>query len=260
MEFVSINNPSFLTIYLNNYTELSRESFVNFLFKNISIEWSNCMALTEIIDFLRYLDTELYNVINVYGYYTYLFLFLIVYCKTGFVLLTFLPGDSILFASGTLAANNQLLFTLLFIVFFVSSSIADSQNYFIGRALKKMPSIKNFLMKYFPDNAIERAHYFLESYDRIAITFSRFVPLMRTLTPFISGYTGYPYRQFVRYNIAGSFIWTCIWLGTGYVLGNISWVANNVIFTLVIITVCVLIPTTLAYIKQIKRQKELSCK
>ena len=213
------------------------------------------MSLKDIIDFLRYLDTELYYYIDQFGYFIYVLLFLIVYCKTAFVILTFLPGDSSLFTSGTLAALNHLNVWLLFVLFFVATSLADSQNYLIGRLLEKLPKIKTIFMKYLPNNAVDRAHHFLVTYGKIAITFSRFVPLMRTMTPFISGYSGYSYRKFAQYNVLGAFIWTCVWLGGGYALGNIPWVANNLLLTLSLITLIVLAPTIFAYIRQMKKMK-----
>ena len=213
------------------------------------------MSFTDIIDFLRYLDTELYYYIDQFGYFIYVLLFLIVYCKTGFVILTFLPGDSALFASGTLAAIGQLNVWVLFVLFFVATILADSQNYFIGSILKKLQLENSIFLKYLPSNAVDRAHRFLETYGKVAITFSRFVPLMRTMTPFISGYSSYSYNNFLRYNVIGAFIWTCVWLGGGYALGNIPWVANNLLLTLSLITLSVLAPTIIAYIRQMKKIK-----
>ncbi|MER2106687.1 MAG: VTT domain-containing protein [Solibacillus sp.] len=210
--------------------------------------------LVDIIDFLRSIDEELYSYIQTYGVTIYVILFAIVFTKTAFVILTFLPGDSLVFASGTLAAISRLDFLVLFILYFVATSLGDSQNFFIGRTIQRVSARKR-LLRLLPANAMSRAKQFLESYDRAAITFSRFVPLMRTMTPFIAGYTGFSYWKFVRFNVAGAFLWVTVWLGSGYVLGNIKWVEQNVMMTLLVISAFVLIPTAFAYFKQFQRQK-----
>lgn len=216
------------------------------------------MTFIDIIEFLRMLDSELYYYIKKFGIYIYFLLFAIVFSKTAFVILTFLPGDSLVFASGTLAAIDKLNIIVLFCLYFVATALADSNNFLIGRTMGKIPNNQKVVLRFLPDQAILKARDFLESYDRIAITFSRFVPLMRTMTPFVAGYTGFSYWKFVRFNVIGALLWTNIWVGTGYVLGNIPWVEENLFFTLGFISILVLIPTVFAYIKQFKKKKELN--
>lgn len=215
------------------------------------------MTLMDIIEFLRMLDTELYYYIKEFGVYIYFLMFAIVFSKTAFVILTFLPGDSLVFASGTLAAIDKLNVLVLFLLYFVATSLADSNNFLIGRTIRKLPDKTN-LLRFLPNQAIDRARVFLESYDRIAITFSRFIPLMRTMTPFIAGYTGFSYGKFVRFNVIGALIWSTVWLGSGYLLGNIKWVENNLLLTLGMISIAVFIPTVFAYIKQFIKNKSIS--
>lgn len=210
--------------------------------------------LLDILDFLRSIDEELYTSIQTYGTAIYTVLFLIVFSKTAFVLLTFLPGDSLVFASGTLAAISQLNIAILFILYVVATSLADSNNFLIGRTAHKLSTSKG-LLRFLPARALDRATTFLAHYDRVAITFSRFVPLMRTMTPFIAGYTGFSYAKFVRYNVLGAFLWVSVWLGSGYLLGNSSWVEQNVMLTLLCISIVMLFPTMFAYFKQFVRQK-----
>ena len=216
------------------------------------------MTFIDIIEFLRMLDSELYYYIKKFGIYIYFLLFAIVFSKTAFVILTFLPGDSLVFASGTLAAIDKLNIIVLFCLYFVATALADSNNFLIGRTMGKIPNNQKVVLRFLPDQAILKARDFLESYDRIAITFSRFVPLMRTMTPFVAGYTGFSYWKFVRFNVIGALLWTTIWVGTGYILGNIPWVEENLFFTLGLISILVLIPTVFAYIKQFKKKKELN--
>ncbi|WP_431029725.1 DedA family protein [Lysinibacillus sp. LZ02] len=215
------------------------------------------MSFAEVIEFLRMIDTELYYYIKKFGVYIYLLLFAVVFTKTAFIVLTFLPGDSLVFASGTVAAIGKLDVLTLFLVYFVATTLADSHNYLIGKLLGNIAQEKLNLFHFIPENAITRAKVFIEDYDRIALTFSRFVPLMRTMTPFISGYTKYPYAKFIRFNMMGAFLWTCVWLFAGYALGNIQWVADNLMFTLLLISAFVLVPTIYAYFKQMLHNRKL---
>ena len=216
------------------------------------------MSITEIVEFLRMIDTELYYYINKFGVYIYILLFAVVFSKTAFIILTFLPGDSLVFASGTIAALDKLDVFTLFILYFVATTLADSNNYLIGKLLGNVPQEKNILLRFIPDTAVENAKQFIQDYDRVAITFSRFVPLMRTMTPFISGYTKYPYFKFVRFNIVGALLWTALWLFSGYALGNIPWVADNLMFTLLLISAIVLVPTVYAYFRQMLNNRKLA--
>ena len=216
------------------------------------------MSVAEIIEFLRMIDTELYYYINKFGVYIYILLFAVVFSKTAFIILTFLPGDSLVFASGTIAALDKLDVFTLFILYFVATTLADSNKYLIGKLLGNVPQEKNILLRFIPDTAVENAKQFIQDYDRVALTFSRFVPLMRTMTPFISGYTKYPYFKFIRFNIIGAFLWTAVWLFSGYALGNITWVADNLMFTLLLISVLVLIPTIYAYFSQMLNNRKLA--
>ena len=216
------------------------------------------MSIAEIIEFLRMIDTELYYYISKFGAYIYILLFAVVFSKTAFVILTFLPGDSLVFASGTIAALDKLNIFTLFIIYFVATTFADSNNYLIGKLLGNVPQEKNIIFRFIPDTAVASAKQFIQDYDRVAITFSRFVPLMRTMTPFISGYTKYPYFKFVRFNIIGAFLWTVVWLFSGYALGNIPWVEGNLMFTLLLISAIVLVPTVYAYFRQMLSNRKLA--
>ncbi|MGN7479774.1 DedA family protein [Solibacillus silvestris] len=214
--------------------------------------------LLDIIQFLREIDQLIFHYIKELGNYIYLLIFAVVFTKTAFVILTFLPGDSTVFTSGTLAAIGKLDLMMLFIIFIFATALADSNNYYIGKMFRKIPPKRNFLMRIISKQATEKAHQFLIDYDRVAITFSRFVPLMRTMTPFISGYTGFSYWKFLRYNFIGAVLWTSVWLITGFLLGNIQWVEDNLVLTLGIITVFVFGFTGIAYIKQFKKKRDLT--
>ena len=216
------------------------------------------MSIAEFFEFLRMIDTELYYYIKKFGIAIYFLLFAVVFTKTAFVVLTFLPGDSLVFASGTLAALDKLNIITLFILYFIATTLADSNNYLIGKLVGRIPEEKSWLFRLIPSDILARAKIFIQDYDRVALTFSRFVPLMRTMTPFMSGFTQYPYKKFVRYNMFGALLWTCVWLFTGYALGNIPWVADNLMFTLLLISAALLMPTIYAYVKQMIQNRKLA--
>lgn len=206
--------------------------------------------MQEAFTFLKSIDTELYRYIEQYGLVMYIVLFFIVYAKTAFVVLTFLPGDSTVFASGTIAAIGHLNVWVLFLIFFLATVIGDAQNYTIGVMIRraKTNSGRFSLLKYIPEKTITKATIFLESYGKIAITFSRFVPLMRTTVPLVSGFTSYKFRDFVINNCIGALIWTVVWLFTGLALGNIPVVADNLFISLILISFTGLIPAIVAFI------------
>jgi membrane-associated protein len=208
------------------------------------------------MEFLKNIDTSLHYYIDEYGAAIYIMLFLIVYFKTAFVILTFLPGDSMVFASGTLAATGDLDMKSLFMLFAAATVLGDSQNFFIGKQLAKLKSENHFLSGLTSDKSIGKAKNFLSAYGRVAITASRFVPLMRTSVPFVSGYTGYEYKTFLSYNLMGGLIWTVVWLTSGFLLGNIAWVENNLFLTLLMVSSTAFIPAIIGFIKQYKKKKE----
>lgn len=198
-------------------------------------------------NFLKTIDTELFRYIEEYGLVMYIFLFFIVYAKTAFIVLTFLPGDSTVFASGTIAATGHLNVWVLFLLFFFATILGDVQNYTIGMLIKRAKSGRFSLLNYIPEQTITRATDFLERYGKIAITFSRFVPLMRTTVPFVSGLTSFTFRDFLLHNFLGALIWTNIWLFTGFALGNIPIVADNLALSLILISFIGLIPAMIAF-------------
>lgn len=199
-------------------------------------------------DFLKTIDTELFRYIEEYGLVMYVVLFFIVYAKTAFVVLTFLPGDSTVFASGTIAATGHLNVWVLFLLFFLATIVGDAQNYTIGVMIKRAKSQRFSPLKYIPEQTITRATDFLNRYGKIAITFSRFVPLMRTTVPLVSGFTSFKFRDFLLHNLIGAFIWTIVWLFTGFALGNIPAVADNLVISLILISFIGLIPAMIAFV------------
>ncbi|MBT2637198.1 VTT domain-containing protein [Bacillus sp. ISL-39] len=212
--------------------------------------------MDQILQLMKNIDSSLHYYIDEYGAAIYILLFLIVYFKTAFVILTFLPGDSMVFASGNLAATGDLDVESLFFLFAAATVLGDSQNFFIGKQLGKLNSENQFLYRLTSDKSIGKAKSFLANYGRVAITSSRFVPLMRTSVPFVSGYTGYEFRTFLSYNLIGGMTWTAFWLSAGFILGNIAWVENNLFLTLLMVSSTAFIPAIIGFIKQYRKKKE----
>lgn len=218
------------------------------------------MGISKLFDFLQSFDSELFYYIDQFGIYIYIVLFAIVFGKTGFVILNFLPGDSLVFACGTLAAVGQLNIWVLFCLFFIATLVADSNNFFIGRLFRKIQHSKFQFLRIIPQHTLDKAKKFLEQYGNIAITFSRFIPLMRTMIPFIAGFTGYKYKEFFKYNAMGALSWTIVWLGTGFSLGNVSWVEENLLLTLLLITLLMFIPGIYGFMTQFYKRKQVQSK
>jgi membrane-associated protein len=183
------------------------------------------------IEFFVNIDQNLPHVIGEYGLWTYLILFLIIMLETGLVILPFLPGDSLLFVAGTAAAKGVLSLPLIILVLAAAAVIGDSINYSIGNYMglsvfrKKFP----YLVK---KEYIDRTYDFYEKYGGLTIVIARFVPVIRSLAPFLAGVGTMQYRKFLLYNIIGAVLWTLAFVLAGYFIGMIPIVQDN--FNLVI--------------------------
>jgi membrane-associated protein len=190
--------------------------------------------LTNFIDLFLHLDIHLQAVIQDYGMWTYLILFLIIFCETGLVVTPILPGDSLLFAAGTFAASGALDPVWLFALLSVAAVGGDAVNYAIGHFMG--PKVfqqedSRFLKKEY----LDRTHQFYEKYGGKTIIIARFVPIVRTFAPFVAGVGSMTYWRFASYNIIGGIAWIAICLFSGYAFGNIPVVKEN--FTLVILAI-----------------------
>lgn len=184
--------------------------------------------LQPILDFILHLDNYLLNFVNAYGLWAYLILFLIIFCETGLVVTPILPGDSLLFVAGSIAAQaNTPLNILLLLVLLVSASILGNQlNYLIGRYLgSRIFTGKGswFLNKKY----LEDTHRFYEKHGGKTIIFARFIPIIRTFAPFVAGIGYMGSYQFSFYNIVSAFLWIGGLLGFGYFFGSLPLIKNN---------------------------------
>ncbi|MBU1036783.1 DedA family protein [Patescibacteria group bacterium] len=212
------------------------------------------LGISHFTDFIIHLDDYLLLIVNDYGFLTYLILWLIIFCETGLVLTPFLPGDSLLFVVGTLAAMGLLKVGLLFGLLFLAAVVGDTVNYwlghFIGPKIFNKEDSRLFNKKY-----LERAFRFYQKYGGQTIVLARFVPFLRTFVPFVAGMARMNYWLFIVYNILGGFLWVGIFIFGGYFFGNLPFVKDN--FTLFILGIIfvTLIPPVFRLIKKPKRSE-----
>jgi membrane-associated protein len=202
-----------------------------------------------LLDFLLHLDRHLAEMIQQYGAWTYLILFLIIFCETGLVVTPLLPGDSLLFAVGTFCALGALDLGWILILLALAAILGDAVNYAIGYRLG--PRVfRSERSRFLNRRHLERTHEFYERYGPITIVLARFIPIIRTFAPFVAGIGRMTYARFALYNVAGGVAWIAIFVLGGYAFGNIPVVKRN--FTLVVLAIIVLsvLPGVIEYVRQ----------
>lgn len=203
-----------------------------------------------LIDFILHIDDHLGEIIQNYGLWIYAIIFLIVFCETGLVVTPFLPGDSLLFATGAIIAAQPeagLSFWIMYWVIFVAAVIGDATNYHIGKFIGEGVFKKE--SKYIKKEYLDKTRAFYEKHGGKAIVYARFVPIIRTFAPFVAGVGTMEYKRFFFYNVFGAFLWVTLFLGAGFLFGNLDFIKNN--FSMVILTIIVvsLMPIAIEYIK-----------
>ncbi len=210
--------------------------------------------MAELIDLFLHLDKHLAEVVSNYGTTTYAILFLIIFCETGLVVTPILPGDSLLFAAGAIAAVGSLNPNYLFILLSIAAIIGDSVNYaighFLGPKVLANPSSRIFKKEY-----LDKTERFYQRYGGKTIIFARFVPIVRTFAPFMAGVGSMTYPRFFLYNVVGGILWVGMFVYGGYWFGNVPIVKKN--FTLVIIAIIIL-SVLPGFIEWYRSQKEKS--
>ena len=192
--------------------------------------------LASLIDFILHIDQHLIELTQTYGLWIYAILFLIVFCETGLVVTPFLPGDSLLFAAGTVAALGGMNVHMAAALLLAAAVIGDAANFAVGKyfgeKLFAKPDSRVFKREY-----LDKTHAFYEKYGGKTIILARFVPIVRTFAPFVAGMGDMHYGRFIRYNIIGALMWVGLLTYAGYFFGELPVVKNN--FGLVVIGIIV---------------------
>ncbi len=209
--------------------------------------------LQTLIDFILHIDDHLQMIVSDYGVWAYAILFLIVFAETGFVVTPFLPGDSLLFASGALAATGALSPWILLLTLMVAAILGDTVNYSAGnffgiKVFKK--DAKIFKLKH-----LHKTERFFDKYGGKTIVVARFVPIVRTFAPFVAGASSMQYSRFILYNFLGGISWVLVFVGGGFLFGNIPVVKNNFGLTVIFIIAASLIPIGIELIKTRKQKR-----
>jgi len=204
-------------------------------------------------DLLVHLDKHLASLLQQYGVWVYLLLFLIVFCETGLVVTPFLPGDSLLFVAGTLWAAAGLNVHALAGLLIAAAILGNTTNYWIGRYLG--PKVFHWEdSRWFNRKALDRTHAFYERHGGKTIVITRFVPIIRTFAPFVAGVGSMDHVRFQLFNIAGGLLWVLSLLYTGFFFGNIPFIRNNLTLVIFGIIGLSLAPIALEYARHRLRQ------
>ena len=195
-----------------------------------------------------HLDKYLGAVIQSYGAWTYLILFLIIFCETGLVVTPILPGDSLLFAVGTFAAMRYLDIYKIWPLLAFAAVLGDNTNYAVGNFIgPKVFHYEN--SRVFKKEYLQKTHAFYEKYGGKAIILCKYVPIVRTFAPFVAGVGAMTYPRFLMFNVVGGFTWVTLILFSGYFFGNIPVIRNN--FSVVVLAIIFLsiLPAVIEYVK-----------
>ena len=205
----------------------------------------------ELLDIVLHLDVHLLRWVEQYGVWIYAILFAIIFSETGFVVTPFLPGDSLLFVAGAIAATGAMNVHLLAVLLIVAAVLGNSVNYAIGRWLGKT-FFRDRGSRWLNPRHLEKAHAFYEHHGGKAIVISRFLPIVRTYVPFVAGMAAMKARTYTAYNVAGGVLWIVSLLYVGYFFGNIPWIKGNLTLIIVGIIVVSLVPVVIAWLKSRK--------
>lgn len=209
------------------------------------------------IDFILHIDNYIYSIANAVGPWTYLILFLVIFVETGAVILPFLPGDSLLFAAGALAANPKMHFSVLFfgILFFIAAFVGDTCNFFIGRTAGYRLVHHKFFSQFIKEDNIKDAELYFEKYGSTSIILGRYIPIIRTFVPFVAGLSQFPVLSFIKRSFIAALSWTVIAAGSGYLFGNIPFVKTHFSAIILAIVFVTLLPSIIAVVKSSRKRK-----
>lgn len=207
------------------------------------------------IDLILHMDKHLSVLITQFGIWTYIILFVVIFLETGLVVTPFLPGDSLLFAAGSLAAldSSPLNIVLLWAMVAAAAILGDTANYWIGRAAG--PRVFNQKVPFLKKKYLDQAHEFYEKHGNITIFLARFIPIIRTFAPFVAGIGRMSYGHFISYNIFGGLVWTALFTFGGYWVGNIPFFKENFSLVVILIILISLVPAVYEVLKSRRKPK-----
>ncbi|MEB3766945.1 DedA family protein [Acinetobacter sp. MD2] len=207
----------------------------------------------ELINFILHIDVHLSEFIQQYGAWIYAILFLIVFVETGLVVMPFLPGDSLLFAAGALAASTGVMNPwLLILLLFIAAVMGDTLNYHIGRYIG--PRVFEMKSRFINKEALIKTHTFFELHGGKTIIIARFMPFIRTFAPFVAGAGAMNYKSFLCFNVIGGLLWVSSFIIAGYFFGSLPFVKENFGHLMLGIIAFSLLPAVFEFIRN-KRQK-----
>ena len=209
--------------------------------------------ITTLIYSLLALDQTLANLAAQHSWLLFAVLFIVIFAETGLVVFPLLPGDSLLFLSGTVAAASGISVHLMVLVLFIAAVLGDSVNYGVGRYIGPRAFSRpqdTFLGRWLKPAYMERTHRFYEKHGGFTIVIGRFVPIVRTFAPFLAGVGAMAYPTFLTYNLIGAALWVSSLVYTGYLFGNIPWVKDNLAFIVFAIVVVSLLPMVVGWIRE----------
>jgi len=208
-----------------------------------------------LLEFVLHLDRHLFDLVGSYGSWVYGILFVVIFAETGFVVTPFLPGDSLLFAAGAIAATKALNPHIISLILIIAAILGDTINYTIGFYIGPKVFSKPRSLLFNPKH-LERTHRFYEKYGGKTIIIARFIPIIRTFAPFVAGIGKMNYLRFISYNVFGGILWVLLFVYAGFFFGNLPMVKRN--FSLIVIAIIIIsvIPVFIEFIRHWKEKKE----
>ena len=202
--------------------------------------------IKHVIDFFLHLDKHLSEIVQSYGTFTYFILFAVIFCETGLVVTPILPGDSLLFAVGTLTATQVLTLNIVatYLLLMAAALLGDNCNYWIGRYFGP-----NVFGRFINKKYLDRTHEFYEKHGVLTLVIAQFVPIIRTFAPFVAGVGDMTYVRFLKYNFIGVFLWTTLFIWSGYFFGNLDFVKQNFHYVILAIILVSLMPMVYEFFK-----------
>ena len=214
------------------------------------------MDLSSLINLLLHFDKYFGTILDNYGSFSYLFLFIIIFLETGLVFTPFLPGDSLIFLVGAFAAQGYLNILVLFLLIVAAAVIGDTFNYWVGFYLGHKISKSKFVKKEY----LERTEAFYKKHGGRTIILARFIPIVRTFAPFVAGIGKMNYSKFFSFNFFGGILWVLLFLFSGFFFGNIQFVKDRLTFFVLLIIVLSIIPAVFEFVRQRMKSKKVSTK